>query len=390
MFACVLSCVTAAGVFLLCKPHDAAMCNQARVATAVAPADYLVGHRLFLRHRPFAWSGCHSWTACVVWLSQLDHTVQWRRKPSPRRRPRLARQLNRLPWPKGRCRLRQLAAHQYQCRQARCSRQSVHDIASIAVAPLHCAAQECSACRASTCPASVPPGLNAGVWLKHRENCQILFHDPLWENATTLEPLPLAIANNVDKNRSSLPPFSQSRAKPSLHTPVANIPMNWATVLKIEEHFFSTPADFSDCILQIPILECQNDGDDYAAPGLWKHVSPTETIMAWINAAAKSVLANDQAKKEEWQRCMLSTPAILVLLPNEDFIHWKSQQLRKDLGQKAVLAWTPLQRIFDVNAKRTSQGWAQGRVVGSSGRLTQLFHNVVVIRLVCTACVSHV
>ncbi len=79
--------------------------------------------------------------------------------------------------------------------------------------------------------------------------------------------------------------------------------------------------------------------------------------MAFVSAVASAVTAGaDPARLAKWRYHMTTAPCLFVLVPPTDSIGWRAQQLREDVSQKASLARTPVQRIFDVVNRREAQG----------------------------------
>ena len=194
----------------------------------------------------------------------------------------------------------------------------------------------------------------------HRTNVQTVFHHPLFENSVNLQPLPMAQAGGGGGGTGYVQPFELKRCLASLgsdtglylaginlawldfaYTPQSNIPMSWSTVQGIKKHFFGSPAGFSELQLEVPVLAAQLDTEDLGSWGKWLHTSPTEILMAWVDAVAEVINAgasNDEL--QPWYNHMLSVPCLFKLLRIESKIEWRAEQLREDLSAMESLART--------------------------------------------------
>ncbi len=223
---------------------------------------------------------------------------------------------------------------------------------------------------------SHPASINASVWVKHRENVQLVFHDPFFANITQVEPPTIRMREDGESGYCTpfdpRPAFTALRHTGKymasmniawldmLYTPLGGVPISWPCVEGLRKHYFSdvdTCHGLADIPIEVPVLASQMDARDVGAKGTWKHTSPTEILMALLSAIASAVTTGaDHAVLAKWRYHMTTAPCLFVLVPTTDSIVWRAQQLREDVSQKTSLARTPVQRIFDVVNRREAQG----------------------------------
>ena len=217
-------------------------------------------------------------------------------------------------------------------------------------------------------------GVNADIWVKHRENVQKVLADPFFSNITALQPLGIKAgeaAGHVAKFEAATAANSLSGAGKHTcavnvfwldfsYSPIGQLPMSWPSIEDlIKFNFTEGGAGFSDPALEIPFLRSEVDAKDFGSKGKWRHTSPTEYILAFVAATAAAI--NAGADLTMYRKWALTAEAHLQVVETHADIEWRSRQVRENLKQGSTMATTPVQRIFDVNAKRTEQGQNLGR-----------------------------
>ena len=127
------------------------------------------------------------------------------------------------------------------------------------------------------------------------------------------------------------------------YTPTPNVPMSWSTVDSNKKHLFklAETASFADVPIEIPVLREQVEAEDLGAQGAWRYTSPTEIVVAWVDALASAIAAGaSDDELEVWVRHMLTVPALFRLLPSESKIEWRAEQIREDFSQKEGMSRT--------------------------------------------------
>ena len=77
-------------------------------------------------------------------------------------------------------------------------------------------------------------------------------------------------------------------------------------------------------------------------------------IMAFFAATTEAVsIGHDLERFKLWA---LTAPCKFIAVATEPDIEWRCRQVRENLKEGSVTATTPVQRIFDINAKRFEHG----------------------------------
>ena len=218
-------------------------------------------------------------------------------------------------------------------------------------------------------------GVNANIWLQHREHMEKVFHHADFEDTARLLPPTSAAEGGITR------PFTEKECLDSLqnagqymaainirrldpfYTPTANVPMSTACIESMKGHFFKDPVVascvFADLHLQVPVLQSSIDEGTVGPKGTRMHVSPTELLIAFMAKVAESCEdAGCSSWREAWKRHMIIAPCLFVKVARLEDLEWKALQLREDNSQKAKLARTAVQRVFEIINRRGQSGKA--------------------------------
>ena len=145
-------------------------------------------------------------------------------------------------------------------------------------------------------------------------------------------------------------------------SPCPQVPLSAGAVDKISDFFFEKPASFGKQRLVVAVLQAEVDGKRFPTPGMWKRISPEESVIAFYQQAAKAAQRAGDGSKEgeqevtEWLNFLLAAPCEVIVVPNEARYEWEAQQYREDIMQMTYLQRTPSQRIFDAVSKIDMMG----------------------------------
>lgn len=216
---------------------------------------------------------------------------------------------------------------------------------------------------------SAAVGVNGQILQQHLENVS-LFCQAAGQEILKMPP----------RQQDMLPPFEESKAIKALASEgkyycamnltwlnhawssCPQIPLNRGAICKIQEFFFPAPASFSKQKLVVAVLKAEVDGQRLPAPGMWKRISPEESVIAFYQSAAeaakKALDGSTEAEQDvaKWLNFILATPCEIVVLENDSRYEWEAQQLREDLVQMTYLQRSPSQRIFDAVSKIEQMG----------------------------------
>ena len=214
-----------------------------------------------------------------------------------------------------------------------------------------------------------PGGINANIWVKHRDNVQIVMHDPKFSPLAKKDPLGITASGSS----GHIAPFDKDIALQSLRSTqkhmcavnlfwldpfycsIEKFPLNWTTIDTLSKSLFGDSGDgFSEVPLEVPVLAAQVEAADFGTKGTWRHSCPTEMIMAFFAATAEAVSTG--ADLDRFKLFALTAPCKFVAVATEPDIEWRSRQVRENLREGSKMATTPVQRIFDINTKRFENG----------------------------------
>ena len=220
-------------------------------------------------------------------------------------------------------------------------------------------------------PSSVTTGLNADVWIKHRENVETVLQSEMFEGVADRMPLEIDAGEGVDSG--CMAPFNKEQGMAALaktgrymcainllwvdvyYTASGAVPILWASVEEIQKSYFSKPAGFMKLPIEIGVFAGQVEKGQFGEFGKWPRVSSEEVVMAWFAAVAADITANKAPSTlKKWLDHLLSTPAAFHLVKGD--MAWFMEQRREDMSTNATLARTTVQRIFDINNRRMQIG----------------------------------
>ena len=116
-------------------------------------------------------------------------------------------------------------------------------------------------------PSSVTTGLNADVWIKHRENVETVLQSEMFEGVADRMPLEIDAGEGVDSG--CMAPFNKEQGMAALaktgrymcainllwvdvyYTASGAVPILWASVEEIQKSYFSKPAGFMKLPIEI-------------------------------------------------------------------------------------------------------------------------------------------
>jgi hypothetical protein len=143
---------------------------------------------------------------------------------------------------------------------------------------------------------------------------------------------------------------------------VTGVPINTGQVQRLQDHFFKSPPSNFPMTLTVAVGTAE---DVLTTKGSWLLLSPLELVHALLLSAAEAcTLGVDHAELKQWRRLILGTTFAFEAIDNADDRHWRSVQLREQMGAKhAGMSRTPLARAYEVIAYKA-------RCETTSGTLT--------------------
>ena len=211
---------------------------------------------------------------------------------------------------------------------------------------------------------------NGEILSKHMENVRVFRENAVSEDIVQMKPDPNGFLQPFDPTQAITALRKEARYMCCINlmwvdqsfSASPHVPTNRGAIEKLKQHYFKTPSGLEQQSVTIGILQAELDAGTFPAYGCWRRLSPEESVMAWFQAAAESAaLVRDGATDQEpvlqeWLRHCLSTACIIKVVENQAELDWVAAQLREDMAQLTVLQRTPVQRIFDLCAKRDLMG----------------------------------
>ncbi|CAE6969779.1 unnamed protein product [Symbiodinium sp. CCMP2592] len=229
-------------------------------------------------------------------------------------------------------------------------------------------------------PAPVTSSSNAECLQAHTDHVQYFHAHAVSGKAELLKPPqqcfvqpfdPAAALISLKRDKRYLCAINLAWLNPG-YAPLPQMPLNRGAIRTIRDHWFSRPASFASQKLAVPILRAEIDADSLPAFGLWRTLSPIESVMAWYEAAWQSAVkveengGNDPENVlDEWLEHLVTAPAALVVVESEQDLSWQAQQWKEDATTLTVLGCTAIQRVFDIHHRRLLLGdqWSAERIV---------------------------
>ena len=146
------------------------------------------------------------------------------------------------------------------------------------------------------------------------------------------------------------------------YNPLPQMPLNKGAIKHIRQHWFSAPASFDSQKLVVAVLRAEVEAEKLPAFGLWRTMSPVESLIAWYEGAAETArVVSEQGDDPDnvldaWLEHLLTAPATLQMVDSEQDLMWKAQQWKEDTSALGVLACTAIQRVFDIQHRRAMLG----------------------------------
>lgn len=192
------------------------------------------------------------------------------------------------------------------------------------------------------------------------------------------------LATDVASDQTSLPAFDESQAILALKSgeksayyvcsmnlawldpafsPCPAIPVSQNAIQRIHEHWFANgPAGLESQSVVVTVLKAEVDAGKMPAFGTWRLTSAMESIIAFYLAAAacaekvQNGATDSAAEMDKWTDFLLSCPVTIKVAESFSDLEWLACQYREDKTQLAYLQLSPVQRVFDIQAKKEHMG----------------------------------